>query len=54
MMKWIGKFVIRFPKFVIAAVIAATLFFAYFIPQVKFNNDSREFIPPDDPDRLYN
>ena len=54
MMKWIGRFVIRFPKFVIAAVIAATLFFAYFIPQVKFNNDSREFIPPDDPDRVYN
>jgi len=54
MMKWIGRFVIRFPKTVIALVIAITLFFGYFIPQVKFNNDARDFIPPGDPERQYN
>ena len=54
MMKWIGKFVIRFPKLVIALVIGVTLFFAYQIPNIKLNNDSREFIPPQDEDRLYN
>jgi hydrophobe/amphiphile efflux-3 (HAE3) family protein len=54
MMKWIGRFVIRFPKMVIALVIAITLFFGYFIPQVKFNNDARDFIPPGDPERQYN
>jgi len=54
MMKWIGKFVIRFPKLVIALVIGVTLFFAYQIPKIKLNNDSREFIPPQDEERLYN
>lgn len=53
-MKWIGKFVIRFPKLVIAFVIGVTLFFAYQIPKIKLNNDSREFIPPQDEERLYN
>ena len=54
MMKWIGRLVIRFPKIVIACVLGLTLFFGAFIPQIKFNNDSRDFIPKEDPERIYN
>ena len=53
-MKWLGQLVIRFPKIMITCVIAVTLFFLYFIPQVKFNNDARDFIPPHDEERVYN
>jgi hypothetical protein len=43
----------RYPKVIIAVVIAITCFFGYFIPQVTFNNDAGDFIPPTDPDRIY-
>ncbi len=44
----------KYPKGVIAVVAAVTLFFAVFIPQVRFNNDAGDFIPPDDEERMYN
>jgi hypothetical protein len=53
-MQWIAKLVMRFPKTVIVVILGITLAFGYFIPQVKFNNDAGEFIPPDDPAELYN
>ncbi len=53
-MQWIAKIVMRFPKTIIAVVIGITLFFGYFIPQVQFNNDAGDFIPPNDPEQLYN
>ena len=53
-MTWLSKLVMRFPRTIIAVIIGITLFFGYFIPQVQFNNDAGDFIPPDDPERLYN
>jgi hydrophobe/amphiphile efflux-3 (HAE3) family protein len=53
-MRWLGKFVMRYPKWIIAIIIAITLFFGYFIPQVRFNNDAGDFIPPSDQERIYN
>ena len=44
----------RFPKSVIAIIAAITLFFGFFIPQVQFNNDAGDFIPPSDEERIYN
>ena len=43
----------RFPKGIILVVLAITLFFGYYIPDVKFNNDAGDFIPPTDPDRVF-
>lgn len=43
----------RFPKGIILVVLAITLFFGYHIPDVKFNNDAGDFIPPSDPDRIF-
>lgn len=53
-MQWIATIVLKFPKIVIAVVVIMTLFFGSFIPQVQFNNDAGEFIPPDDPEERYN
>ena len=53
-MKFLGKIVMRYPKSVIAIIAAITLFFGYFIPQVQFNNDAGDFIPPTDEERIYN
>lgn len=52
-MKWLGQFVMRFSKGIILVVIGITIFFGYYIPDVKFNNDAGDFIPPTDPDRLF-
>ncbi len=43
-----------YPKSIIAIIIAMTLFFGYFIPQITFNNDAGDFIPPTDEERIYN
>jgi len=44
----------RYPKGIIALITVITLFFGYFIPQVTFNNDAGDFIPPTDEERLFN
>ncbi len=44
----------RYPKRIIAVIIAMTIFFAAFVPSVKFNNDAGDFIPPSDPERIFN
>jgi hypothetical protein len=44
----------KYPKSVIAIIAAITIFFGAFIPQVQFNNDAGDFIPPTDEERIYN
>jgi hypothetical protein len=43
-----GKFVMRFPKGIIAVILGITLFLGYFLPQVTFNTDTDDFLPPSD------
>jgi len=48
-MKRFAKFVIRFPKTIIAVIIVITLVLGYFLKDLKINSDIISYLPKDDP-----
>jgi predicted RND superfamily exporter protein len=52
-MKKLRALPVKFPKTVLAIVLAATAFFAYHASNIRFDSSFENLLPTDDPDRAY-